>query len=131
VGCCGARGSFYRAGGWEGRRCGEGNDRRRRCAFKAFNPLVMGGERRGEWGVKGDGKCGAVSRRGGVVGATGARGGGGGGGARSGFRRKKTAGLTDRVGPLVSEGEATGRLGQKGRDELGRGWAGKEGRRPG
>jgi hypothetical protein len=82
-------------------------------------------------GSEGDGKCGAISRSGGVVGATGARGGGGGGGARSGFRRKKTAGLTDRVGPPVSEGEATGRLGQKGRDELGRGWAGKEGRRPG
>jgi hypothetical protein len=67
----------------------------------------------------------------GLSGAVGARGGGGGGGARSGFRRKKTAGLTDRVGPLVSEGEATGRLGRKGREEVGHGWAGKEGRRPG
>jgi hypothetical protein len=65
------------------------------------------------------------------LGAAGARGGGGGGGARSGFRRKKTAGLTDRVGPPVSEGEATGRLGRKGREEVGRGWAGKEGRRLG
>jgi hypothetical protein len=40
-------------------------------------------------------------------------------------------GLTDRVGPPVSEGEATGRLGQKGREEVGHGWAGREGRRPG
>jgi hypothetical protein len=91
----------------------------------------MGGERRGEWGVKGEGKCGAVSGRGGVVGAAGAHGGGGGGGARSGFQWKKTPGLTDRVGPPVSEGEATGRLGRKGREEVGCGWAGKEGRRPG
>jgi hypothetical protein len=57
--------------------------------------------------------------------------GGGGGGARSGFRRKKTSGLTDRVGPPVSEGEATGKLGRKGREEVGHDWAGKEGRRPG
>jgi hypothetical protein len=131
VGCCGARGSFYRAGGWEGRRCNEGNDRRQRCTFKAFNPSVMGGERRGEWGVKGGGKCGAVFGRGEVVGVAGARGGGGGSDARSGFRRKKTAGLADRVVPPVSEGEAMGRLGQKGREEVGHGWAGKEGRRPG
>jgi hypothetical protein len=73
----------------------------------------------------------SISRRGGVIGAAGARGGGGGSGARSGFRRKKMAGLTDRVGPPISEGEATGRLGQKGREEVGRGWAGKEGRRLG
>jgi hypothetical protein len=73
--CCGARGSFYRAGGQEGRRCGEGNGRRQKCTFKAFNPSVTGGERRGEWGVKGEGKCGAVSGRGGVIGAAGARGG--------------------------------------------------------
>jgi hypothetical protein len=83
--------------------------------------------------------------RGGVVGAAGARGGGGGGGARSGFWRKKTAGLTDRVGPPVSErwpnrttsvvektdllrkwtSVAMGRLGWTGREEVGRGWAGK------
>jgi hypothetical protein len=81
--------------------------------------------------VKGEGKCGTVSGRGGVVRATGARGGGGGSCARSGVRRKKTAGLTDRVVPPVSEGEAKGRLGRKGREEVGRGWAGKEGRRPG
>jgi hypothetical protein len=56
-------------------------------------------------------KCGTVSGRGGVGGAAGAR--GGGGGARSGFRRKKTTGLTDRVGPPVSEGEATGQAGQE------------------
>jgi hypothetical protein len=87
--------------------------------------------REGEWGVRGEGKCGAVSERGGVVGAAEARGEGGGGGARSGFRRKKTVGLTDKVGPPVSEGEATGRLGWKGREEVGRGWARKKGRRPG
>jgi hypothetical protein len=44
---------------------------------------------------------------------------------------KKTAGPTDRVGPPISEGEATGRMGRKGREEMGRGWAGKEGRSPG
>jgi hypothetical protein len=121
VGCYGARGSFYRAGGREGRRCGEGNDRRRGCAFKAFNPSVLGGERRGEWGVKGGGgmRCCFWERRGRR------------GGARSGFQRKKTAGLTDRVGPPGSEGEATGMQGQKGREEVGRGWAGKEGMKPG
>jgi hypothetical protein len=80
--------------------------------------------------VKGEEKCGSVSGRG-VIEAVGARGGGGGDGARSDFRRKKTAGLTDRVGPPVSEGEAMGRLGRKGWEEVGRGWAGKEGRRPG
>jgi hypothetical protein len=76
-------------------------------------------------------KCSTVSGRGGVIGAAGARGGGGGGGTRSGFRRKKTAGLTNRVFPPVSEGEATGqagperkggggpRLGWKGREEAG------------
>jgi hypothetical protein len=45
--------------------------------------------------------------------------------------RWKTAGFTDRVDPPVSEGEATGRLGRKGREEVGHGWAGKGGRRPG
>jgi hypothetical protein len=52
------------------------------------------------------------------------------GGGSSG-ERWKTPGLTDRVGPPVSEGEATGRLGRKGREEVGHGWAGKRGRRPG
>jgi hypothetical protein len=128
LGCCSARGSFYRAGGWDGRRCGEGNGRLRRCAIKAFKPSVLGGERRGEWGVK-RGKN-ATSFPG-EEGSSGARGGDGGGGARSGFRRKKTVGLTDRVGPRVSEGEVTGqagperkggggpRLGWKGREEAG------------
>jgi hypothetical protein len=51
------------------------------------------------------------------------------GGSGSGGRWK-TVGLSDRVGPPVSEGEATGRLGQKGREEVGRGWARKGGRRP-
>jgi hypothetical protein len=82
-------------------------------------------------GSEGGGECGTISGRGGVVRAAGAREGGGGGGARSGFRRKKMAGLTDRVGPPISEREATCRLGRKGREEVGRGWAGKEGRRPG
>jgi hypothetical protein len=50
------------------------------------------------------------------------------GGGGSG-RRWKTTGFTDRVGSPVSEGEATGRLGRKGREEVGRGWAGKGGRR--
>jgi hypothetical protein len=59
--------------------------------------------------VKGEGKCGAISRRGGVARAAGACGGRGGGGARLGFWRKKTVGLTDRVGPPVNEGEAMGR----------------------
>jgi hypothetical protein len=73
-------------------------------------------------------KCSAVSRRGGVVGATRACGGGGGGGARSGFRRKKTTGLTDRVGSPVSEGEATGQAGpeRKGGGGPWLGWKGKE-----
>jgi hypothetical protein len=66
-------------------------------------------------------KCSAVFGRGGVIGAVAASVGGGGGGARSGFRRKKTAGLTDKVGSPISEGEATGRLGRKGREEVGRG----------
>jgi hypothetical protein len=52
------------------------------------------------------------------------------GGGGSG-KRWRTAGLTDRVGPHVSEGEVTGRLGRKGREEVGHGWAGKGGRRPG
>jgi hypothetical protein len=55
--------------------------------------------------------------------------GGGGGGARSDFRRKKTAELTDRVGPPICEGKASGRLGREGREEVGHGWAGKGGRR--
>jgi hypothetical protein len=118
VGCRSARGSFYRAGGWEGRRCSEGNGQRRRCTFKAFNSSVMGGERRGEWGVKGEGKCGTISGRG-VWSAQGR------------WRRRHPVGLTDRVGPPISEGEAMGRQGRKGREEVGHGWAGKEGRRPG
>jgi hypothetical protein len=57
--------------------------------------------------------------------ATDPTGGGGSGG------RWKTARLSDTVGPPVSEGEATGRLGQKGREKVGHDWAGKGGRRPG
>jgi hypothetical protein len=52
-----------------------------------------------------------------------------GGGSSGG--RWKTAGLTDRVGAPVSVGQATSHLGQKGREEVGHGWAGKGGRRPG
>jgi hypothetical protein len=71
-------------------------------------------------------KCDAVFRRGGVIGAAGARGGGGGGGAQSGFRRKKTVGLT------VSEGEATGqaRPERKGGGGPRLGWKGREEARP-
>jgi hypothetical protein len=76
-------------------------------------------------------KCGTISGRGGPIRAAGVYGGGGSGGARSGFRRKKTAGLTDKVGPPVSEGEATGQAGPERKGGVGRGWAGKEGRRPG
>jgi hypothetical protein len=65
------------------------------------------------------GECSTISRSGGVVGAVGACGGGEGGGAQSGFRRKKMAGLTDRVGPPVSEGEA----GQAGPEREGGGGA--------
>jgi hypothetical protein len=96
--------------------------------LQTFKPSVLGGERRGEWGVKRGQNATSFP---GEEGSSGARGGDGGGGARSGFRRKKTAGLTDRVGPRVSEGEATGqagperkggggpRLGWKGREEAG------------
>jgi hypothetical protein len=42
-----ASGPFYRAGGWEGRRCGEGNGRRQSVPLIAFKHSVLGGERRG------------------------------------------------------------------------------------
>jgi hypothetical protein len=73
-------------------------------------------------------KCGTVSGRGGVIGEVGAHGGGGSGGARSGFQRKKMARLIDMVGPLVSEGEATGQAGPKRKGGGGPrlGWKGKE-----
>jgi hypothetical protein len=45
--------------------------------------------------------------------------------------QEEQAGLTDRVGPPVSEGEAMGRLGQIGSEEMGHSWAGKEERRSG
>jgi hypothetical protein len=41
------RDPFYRAGGWEGRRCDEGSDRRRSAPLMTFKPLILGGERRG------------------------------------------------------------------------------------
>jgi hypothetical protein len=85
----------------------------------ASMPVVrFGGEGkqggRGESGVK-RGECDAISGRGGVVGAVAARVGDGGGGARSGFRRKKKVGPADRAGPPVSEGEAAGQAGSKGK----------------
>jgi hypothetical protein len=61
------------------------------------------GRRNGESGKRNNGANLFCRGRGGVVGAAGARRGGGGGGAWSGFEGKKTAGLTDRVGPPVSE----------------------------
>jgi hypothetical protein len=109
------------------------------------------GRRNGESGKRNSGADSFCRGRGGVVGAAGARGGGGGGGAQSGFQRKKTVELTDRVGPPVSErrtnrtssvvektdqlrkrtSEAMGRLGRIGRKEVGHGWAEKWERRPG
>jgi hypothetical protein len=93
------------------------------------------GRRNGESGKRNSGADSFCRGRGGVVGAAGARRGGGGGGAQSGFRRKKTAGLTDRVGPPVNErwlnwtssvvekteSVAMGRLGRTGREGVGRG----------
>jgi hypothetical protein len=61
------------------------------------------GRRNRESGKRNSGADSFCRGRGGVIGAAGACGGGGGGGARSSFWRKKTAGLTDRVGPPVSE----------------------------
>jgi hypothetical protein len=46
------RGLFYRAGGWEGRQCGEGNDRRWSVPLMAFKPSVLGGERRRSSGTQ-------------------------------------------------------------------------------
>jgi hypothetical protein len=41
---CEVRVPFYRAGGWEGRRCGERNGRRQSAPLMAFTPSVLGGE---------------------------------------------------------------------------------------
>jgi hypothetical protein len=49
---CEVRGPFYRAGGWEGRRCGEGNGRQQSAPLMAFTPSVLGGERRGRHPVR-------------------------------------------------------------------------------
>jgi hypothetical protein len=46
------RGPFYSAGGWEGRRCGDGNDRRWSAPLMAFKPSVLGRERRGRHPVQ-------------------------------------------------------------------------------
>jgi hypothetical protein len=131
VGCCGARGSFYRAGGWEGRRCDKENGRRRRCAIKAFKPSVLGGERRGERGVKRgqnaapfpreEGSSGRQERaREVAVAAPGQASGG----------RRRLGSLTGWA-RLSLRGRQRGRLGRKGREGVGHDWAGKEGRRPG
>jgi hypothetical protein len=47
VECGVVRGPFYRVGGWKGRRCGEGNNRRWSAPLMSFKPLVLRGERRG------------------------------------------------------------------------------------
>jgi hypothetical protein len=91
-----------------GRRASAGEGRRRGGGSIQLHPSVEEGR---------------TAARGAV--ATDRTGGGGSGG------RWKTAGLTDMVGPPVSEGEAMGRLGREGREEMGHGWAGKEERRPG
>jgi hypothetical protein len=49
---CEARDPFYSTGGWEGRRCGEGNGLRRSAPLMAFTPSVLGGERRGRRPVR-------------------------------------------------------------------------------
>jgi hypothetical protein len=50
------RGPFYRARGWEGRWCSEGNGRRRSAPLMAFKHSVLGGERRGDaWFKRGRG----------------------------------------------------------------------------
>jgi hypothetical protein len=42
------RGPFYRVGGWEGRKCGEGNDQQRSAPLMAFKPSVLGGKGGGD-----------------------------------------------------------------------------------
>jgi hypothetical protein len=64
---------------------------------------------------EGGGKCGAVSGRGGVVGAVAAHVEGGGGGAWSGFWRKKKVGPANRAVAPVSEGVAAGQAGPEGK----------------
>jgi hypothetical protein len=96
-----------------------GNGQRRRCAIKAFKPSVLGGERRGQWGVKRGQKCGAVSGRGGVVGVAGAC------GevvaavpSRASGGRRWPGSLTGWA-RLSVRGRRWGRPGQKGREEAG------------
>jgi hypothetical protein len=82
------------------------------------------GKQRGEWAVKRGEKCGTVSRREGVIGASTAHVGSGGGGARLGFRRKKMAGRLTGWARLSVKGRRRGRLGQKGGGrDVDRGWA--------
>jgi hypothetical protein len=69
-------------------------------------PFRVGRKWGGEMGSRGRGTAAPIrfaAGEEGSLGVAGARGGCGGGGAQSGFQRKKTAGLTDRVGPPVSE----------------------------
>jgi hypothetical protein len=61
------------------------------------------------------GKCGAIFRRGGVIGAAVAHAGGGSDG-RSGFWRKKTVGQLTGRARLPVRGRQRGRLGQKGEE---------------
>jgi hypothetical protein len=69
-------------------------------------------------------KCSAVFGRGGVIGAVAASVGGGGGGARSGFRRKKTAGRLTGRARLSVRRRQWGRLVWKGGGrEVGHDWA--------
>jgi hypothetical protein len=90
------------------------------------------GRRNGESGERNNGTDSFCRRRGGVIKAVGARGGGGGGGARSGLRRKKMVGLTDRVGPPVSEGGGDGPTGpeREGGGGPRLGWKRREDARP-
>jgi hypothetical protein len=52
------RGTFYRAGGWEGRQCYERNGQRRSAPLMAFKPSVWGGG-----GGGGDAQFGRERRR--------------------------------------------------------------------
>jgi hypothetical protein len=105
-----------------------GNGRRRRCAIKAFKPSFLGGERRGERGVKRgqnaapfpreEGSSGRQERAREVAAAA--------PGQASGGRRRP--GSLTGGGPPVTEGEATGQAGpeRKGGGGPRLGWQGRE-----
>jgi hypothetical protein len=80
---------FYRVGGEAGRPDGEGKRVAGGGSINVGRPIRWGLEMEGSVGCEEGGKYGAISGRGGVVGAATAHMGGGG---RSGFWRKKTAG---------------------------------------